>query len=196
VTGPGRRRASLSLGDLPTAGHRCDPWPLDDPPAERAGSRWSPTRRWTPWRGSRGALRRTSAGRVCRCAAAGNYLPSGPSTVWRRLAEADRQFLLVVNGNVRVSGLLGPGSCARGTTQPVAGGLLSARCTARGYRYTALHPGHGQLPATVRPRCAQAPPARNGSPRRSSRSPSPDCSGRQPPPPGRTVQGIRHKASP
>lgn len=69
--------------------------------------------------------------------------------------QVGQQFLLVVNTNVRISGLPGPGSCAQGSTQqPVAGGLLSARCTARGYRYTALHAGHGELSAIVRPRCA------------------------------------------
>jgi hypothetical protein len=74
-----------------------------------------------------------------------------PSSLRLRVGQ---QFLVVVNRDVRASGLPGPGSCARGTTQPVAGGLLSARCTARGYRYTALHPGHGELSAIVRPRCA------------------------------------------
>jgi hypothetical protein len=36
----------------------------------------------------------------------------------------------------------------------VAAGLLSARCTASGYRYTALHPGYAELAVIVRPRCA------------------------------------------
>ena len=65
-----------------------------------------------------------------------------------------QQFLVVVSRDVRATGLPGPGGCARRTTRQVAGGLLSARCTARGYRYTALHAGHGELSATVRPRCA------------------------------------------
>jgi hypothetical protein len=74
-----------------------------------------------------------------------------PSSLRLRVGQ---QFLVVVNGDVRVSGLPGPGGCARATTQPVAAGLLSARCTARGYRYTALRPGHAELSAIVRPRCA------------------------------------------
>lgn len=74
-----------------------------------------------------------------------------PSSLRLRVGQ---QFLVVVNGDVRISGLPGPRSCARATTQPAAAGLLSARCTARGYRYTALRPGHAELSAIVRPRCA------------------------------------------
>jgi hypothetical protein len=104
------------------------------------------------------------AGRQSQPLPASASLPSRHPVVTVHLAEGfspsslrmrvGQQFLVVVNTDVRVSGLPGPGSCGRGTTQPVAGGLLSARC----YRYTALHTGHGELSATVRPRCAPGTP--------------------------------------
>jgi hypothetical protein len=81
------------------------------------------------------------------------HLAAGFSPRSLRL-RVGQQFLVAVNSDVRVSGLPGPGSCTQGTTQPVAAGLLSARCTARGYRYSALRRGHAELSAIVRPRCA------------------------------------------
>jgi hypothetical protein len=46
-------------------------------------------------------------------------------------------------------------ACPAGTTRPVAEGLLTAQCLARGrYLYTALRPGTATVIATVRPRCA------------------------------------------
>lgn len=65
-----------------------------------------------------------------------------------------QQFLVTVSKAVQVSGLGVPGGCAAGTTAQIANGLLSARCTAGGYLYTAEHAGTTVLTATVRPRCA------------------------------------------
>jgi hypothetical protein len=65
-----------------------------------------------------------------------------------------QQFLVTVSKAVQVSGLGFPGGCAVGTTVQIASGLLSARCTAGGYLYTAEHAGTAVLSATVRPRCA------------------------------------------
>jgi hypothetical protein len=81
------------------------------------------------------------------------HLAAGFSPSSLRLGVG-QQFLVVVSRDVQVSGLPGPGGCAPPTAQQAAGGLLSARCTSRGYQYTGLHPGHGELAATVRPRCA------------------------------------------
>jgi hypothetical protein len=64
-----------------------------------------------------------------------------------------QQFLVTVSKAVQVSGLGFPG-CAAGATAQTGGGLLSARCTAGGYLYTAEHAGTAILSAGVRPRCA------------------------------------------
>ena len=74
-----------------------------------------------------------------------------PSSLQLRVRQ---QFLVVVSRQVQVTGLPGPGGCTQATHSPVAGGLLSVRCTASGYRYTALRPGRGEISAMVRPRCA------------------------------------------
>jgi hypothetical protein len=65
-----------------------------------------------------------------------------------------QQFLVTVSKAVQVSGLGFSGGCAAGTTAQIANGLLSARCTAGGYLYTAEHAGTTVLSAAVRPRCA------------------------------------------
>jgi hypothetical protein len=65
-----------------------------------------------------------------------------------------QQFLVTVSKTVQVSGLGFPRGCAAGTTAQIANGLLSARCAAGGYLYTAEHAGTVVLSATVRPRCA------------------------------------------
>jgi hypothetical protein len=65
-----------------------------------------------------------------------------------------QQFLVTVSKSVQASGLGFPGGCTAGTTAQIASGLLSGRCVAGGYLYTAEHAGSAVLSATVRPRCA------------------------------------------
>lgn len=62
-----------------------------------------------------------------------------------------QQFEVAVSKTVQVSGL---GDCASRTAGEAVGGLLSLRCTAGGYLYTAEHAGSVTMSATVGPRCA------------------------------------------
>jgi hypothetical protein len=73
-----------------------------------------------------------------------------PSTLRLR---AGQQFLVIVAKDVRVTGLSGSGSCGPGVPGEVTGGLLSARCAAGGYLYTAVRAGSATLSATAGPRC-------------------------------------------
>ena len=76
-------------------------------------------------------------------------LGTGFSPAQLRL-NVGQQFEVAVSKTVQVSGL---GDCAPGTTGQALGGLLSVRCMAGGYFYTAEHAGSATMSATVRPRC-------------------------------------------
>jgi hypothetical protein len=65
-----------------------------------------------------------------------------------------QQFLVVIRRGFNVSGLILPGACRAGQAREGTGVLLSVRCTAAGYLYTARRPGIAYLAAAVRPRCA------------------------------------------
>jgi hypothetical protein len=80
------------------------------------------------------------------------HLAAAFSPVAVRL-RAGQRFLLRVSPGVQAKGLdaAGCGSPAGGMA---VGGLLSVRCAAGGYLYTAGHPGTGVISATVWPRCS------------------------------------------
>jgi len=61
-----------------------------------------------------------------------------------------QQFMVIVSKDVKVSGPDLPGDCTSGGTT----GVLSVRCSAGGYLYTAEHAGSAVLSATVQPLCA------------------------------------------
>lgn len=66
---------------------------------------------------------------------------------------AGQQFVVIVSKTVKVSGPDISGDCTSGATGPAGNGLLSVRCSAGDYLYTAEHAGSTVLAATVRPRC-------------------------------------------
>lgn len=65
-----------------------------------------------------------------------------------------QQFLVIVSKTVKVSGPGLPGDCASGVTGSTTVGVLSVRCSAGGYLYTAEHVGSSVLSASVQPLCA------------------------------------------
>lgn len=64
-----------------------------------------------------------------------------------------QHFVVTVDSSVKASGPGVPSSCS-GSAARIDGGLLTVRCTAGAFYYTAQHPGTAELMATVRPRCA------------------------------------------
>jgi len=60
-----------------------------------------------------------------------------------------QQFMVIVSKAVKVSGPDLPAPCTSGATT----GVLSVRCSAGGYLYTAEHAGSAVLSATVQPLC-------------------------------------------
>lgn len=65
-----------------------------------------------------------------------------------------QQFMVIVSKAVKVSGPDLPGACTSGAIGSATTRVLSVRCSAGGYLYTAEHVGSAALSATVRPLCA------------------------------------------
>ena len=65
-----------------------------------------------------------------------------------------QQFLVIVNKAVQVSGPGLPGDCTSGGVSTATTGVLSVRCSAGNYLYTAEHVGSAVVSARVRPLCA------------------------------------------
>lgn len=108
------------------------------------------------------------AGTLSACGAAATS-PGGPSptagapvVVVVRLGAAfsprtvrlgvGQQFVVMVSKTVKVSGDIS-GDCQSGGTSTAGDGVLSVRCSAGNYLYTAKRAGSSMLSATVRPRC-------------------------------------------
>jgi hypothetical protein len=64
-----------------------------------------------------------------------------------------QQFMVIVSKAVKVSGPDLAGACTSGVIGSATTGVLSVRCSAGGYLYTAEHVGSAVLSATVQPQC-------------------------------------------
>jgi hypothetical protein len=65
-----------------------------------------------------------------------------------------QHFVVTVASSVKASGLGVGGSCS-GTTSRIYNGMLTVRCTAGTFYYTAQRPGTAELTVTVRPNCTR-----------------------------------------